>query len=331
MSSASYSLQTLRIDPEAELARISRTLREQLAQHLKRQGTVVAISGGIDSSTVAAICVRALGPERVYGLQLPERHSSAESTKLSGRLAEVLEIETHVQEITPVLEALGCYERQSEAVRRVIPEFGPDWKFKIVLPSLLEEGSLRLFSLIALSPEGEEIKRRLDTKAYLELIAATNFKQRVRKMLEYYHADRLNYAVCGTPNRLECDQGFFVKLGDGAADIKPIAHLYKSQVYQLAEYLGLPEKILRHRPTTDTYSLPQTQKEFYFSLDYERMDLCLYGKNHGLPEKEVAEAAGISVEQLRRVYADIDQKRRSTAYLQAPPLLIEEVPEIPGR
>ena len=128
--------------------------------------------------------------------------------------------------------------------------------------------------------------------AYLQIVAATNFKQRVRKMMEYYHADRLNYAVAGTPNRLEYDQGFFVKLGDGAADVKPIAHLYKTQVYALAEYLGVPEEIRRRPPTTDTFSLPQTQEEFYFALPYAKMDLCLYGHNHGVPAAEVAAAAG---------------------------------------
>jgi NAD+ synthase len=328
MSSSSFGPETLRIDPEAETVRITTSLRELLSRRLKRRGAIVALSGGIDSSTVAALCVRALGSERVFGLQLPERDSSGDSLSLSGLLAEALGIETHLQDISPVLETLGCYERQREAIRRIVPEFAPEWKFKLVLPDLLEEHSLRIFSLVAVSPEGEEIRRRLDSTAYLGLVAATNFKQRVRKMLEYYHADRLNYAVCGTPNRLECDQGFFVKLGDGAADVKPIAHLYKSQVYQLAGHLGVPEEILRRPPTTDTYSLPQSQEEFYFSLDYERMDLCLYGKNHGLPEHEVAEAAGISREQLKRVYADIDQKRRSTAYLHEPPLLIEEIPEI---
>ena len=164
--------------------------------------------------------------------------------------------------------------------------------------------------------------------AYLQMVAATNFKQRVRKMMEYYHADRLNYVVAGTPNRLEYDQGFFVKLGDGSADIKPIAHLYKTQVYALAEYLGVPEEIRRRPPTTDTFSLPQTQEEFYFALPYAKMDLCLYGRNNGVPAAEVAAAAGLTTEQVERVYKDIDQKRRTTAYLHARPQLVEPVAEI---
>ena len=166
--------------------------------------------------------------------------------------------------------------------------------------------------------------------AYLQMVAATNFKQRVRKMMEYYHADRLNYAVAGTPNRLEYDQGFFVKLGDGAADVKPIAHLYKTQVYALAEYVGVPEDIRRRPPTTDTFSLPQTQEEFYFALPYAKMDLCLYGHNHQVPAAEVATATGLTAEQVERVYKDIDQKRRTTRYLHARPLLVDAVSEVSG-
>jgi len=161
-------------------------------------------------------------------------------------------------------------------------------------------------------------------------VAATNFKQRVRKMLEYYHADRLNYLTTGTPNRLEYDQGFFVKLGDGAADIKLIAHLYKSRVYQLAEYLGVPGKVRKRSPTTDTYSLHQSQDEFYFSLPYEQMDLCLYGKNNGIPAAAVAELIGLSEEQVERVYKDIDVKRRSTLYLHSKPHLVTGIAEIQG-
>jgi NAD+ synthase len=164
--------------------------------------------------------------------------------------------------------------------------------------------------------------------AYLKLVAATNYKQRVRKLTEYFHADRLAYAVAGTPNRLEYDQGFFVKQGDGAADFKPIAHLYKTQVYALAEHLGIPEEIRARPPTTDTFSMPQTQEEFYFSLPYDRMDLCLYAHNHGITSAEVAPAVELTEEQVERVFDDIERKRAATRYLHARPLLIEPVPEI---
>jgi NAD+ synthase len=188
-----------------------------------------------------------------------------------------------------------------------------------------------LLSLVARSPEGEQKTVRLPLRAYQGIVAATNMMQRMCKQIEYYHADRLNYPVAGTPNRLEYDQGFFVKNGDCSADVKPIAHLYKSQVYQLAEYLGVPEEIRRRPPTTDTYSLPQTQEEFYFSLPYDRMDLSLYGLNHAVPAEEAAAAAQLTTEQAHRVWADIAAKRRATRYLHLPPLLIEKVEEVAGR
>ncbi|HMK39077.1 MAG TPA: NAD(+) synthase, partial [Bacteroidota bacterium] len=246
-----------------------------------------------------------------------------------GRLvARAFGIQTVTEDIAPLLDAAGCYARQREAIRSVVPEYGEGWKDKIVLPSLLGEERLNVPRLTVQSPSGETKTVRLPVHAYLSLIAATNFKQRTRKMLEYYHADRLNYAVCGTPNRLEYDQGFFVKNGDGSADFKPIAHLYKTQVYALARAMGVPEEICRRPPTTDTFSLAQTQEEFYFALPYDKMDLCLYAHNHTIPAAETAAVTGLSAEQVERVFRDIEAKRRATLPIQLPPLLVEKVAEI---
>lgn len=324
-STDSFSPDFLNMDYNKELEKISTAITTALRTQLKRQGLVVAISGGIDSSCVAGLCVRALGPKKVFGLLMPERDSSDQTRRLSRLLAEHLQIDFIEEDITPVLEAVGCYRRQQEAIQTVIPEYGPGYKSKIVLPSVIDTDSYRIFSVIAQAPDGKQIKRRLSPKAYLGIVAATNFKQRIRKMFEYYHADRLNYAVTGTPNRLEYDQGFFVKNGDGSADIKPIAHLYKTQVYQMARFLGLPDDICNRQPTTDTYSMPQSQEEFYFSLPYDKMDLCLYAKNNNIPLDQVAKAVGLTSEQVQRVFNDIDQKRSTTRYLHLKPILIEKI------
>lgn len=322
------SEELLAFDPAEEADRIGAEITTAISRTLKRQGAIVAISGGIDSSVSAALAVRALGAKRVIGLQMPERDSADETADLSQALADSLGIRTHFENITPILAATKCYERRDEAYRSVIPEYGDGWKAKIVLPSIVKSDELRFFTLVAQSPDGEIIRKRMNAPAYLQVVAATNFKQRTRKMLEYYYADQNNYAVIGTPNRLEFDQGFFVKLGDGAADVKPIAHLYKTQVYELAEYLGVPEEIRRRPPTTDTYSMPQSQEEFYFSLPYGEMDICLYGRNNGMPASEIADILGMNPEEIERVYHDIDQKRRTTSYLHAKPLLAGDVPEI---
>jgi NAD+ synthase len=253
---------------------------------------------------------------------MPEGESASDTLDLSRLAAEAAGVETVLEDVTGLLEAAGCYERRDAAIRTVMPEYGPGWKAKIVLPSLLGGSRYSLFSVVAESPEGERREARLTATAYREVVAATNFKQRVRKMLEYHHADRLDYAVVGTPNRLEYDQGFFVKNGDGAADVKPIAHLYKTQVYQLAEEVGVPAEIRERPPTTDTYALEQSQEEFYFSVPFDKLDLCLYALNEGLPAEAAAVATGLDAEIVERVYEDIERKRRAAAYLLAPPLLL---------
>ncbi len=325
---ASISADVLRIDAAAETERIVVGIRDIVFRQLKRRGAVVGVSGGIDSSVVAFLCARALGREHVVALFTPETECSPDSLRLGRLVAEKLGVRSVVEDISPVLKAARCYDRRDEAVRKVIPEYGDGYKCKIVLPSVHDPQRYALFSVVVRSPDGKTKWVRLSADAYLGIVAATNFKQRARKMIEYYYADLLQYAVAGTPNRLEYDQGFFVKNGDGAADLKPIAHLYKSQVYQLADHLGVPEEIRRRPPTTDTYPLEQSQEEFYFMLPLAKMDLCLYGKNNGMPAEDLSSATGLDTEQVQRVYDAIQAKRKAAQYLRAAPLLVGEVSEV---
>lgn len=320
-----FSKRVLELELEAEVGRISTWMKAEVMGTLKKRGVVVGLSGGIDSSVCAALAVRSLGKEKVFGLFMPERDSADESLELGQLLANSLGIKAVTENIASALQGAGCYARQEEAIRTVFPEYGPGWKSKLTLPSILESDRLNVFQLTVQSPAGETQTGRMPLQGYLQVVAATNFKQRVRKMVEYYHGDRLNYAVVGTPNRLEYDQGFFVKQGDGTADIKPIAHLYKTQVYALAETLGIPEEIRRRPPTTDTYSMPQTQEEFYFALPYDRMDLCLWAVNHDVSAEEVAPEVGLTAAQVERVFKDIHAKRRATRYGHLPPILVEPV------
>jgi NAD+ synthase len=310
----------LQCDLESERQHIHGRIRD-IVRGFRRRGCVVAISGGIDSSVCAALTVEALGAAKVFGLLLPERDSSGTSTARGRMLAEHLGISFKVHDIASTLDAIGCYTERDAAIQEVVPEFGEGWKQKIVICGGTE-GQFNYFNLVVQSPDGAISERRLPHSQYLRIVAATNYKQRIRKTIEYFHADRLNYAVIGTPNRLEYDQGFFVKNGDGSADLKPIAHLYKSQVYAMAKHLGLPPEICGAVPTTDTYSLPQGQDEFYFALPYQQMDLALWAFDHRVPAAELAESLGITEQRAAFVYGDIEAKRRATQYLAAPPALI---------
>lgn len=318
-----FSSDVLVLDCGQVVDRIIRTLAQAL-KTFKRRGFVVGVSGGIDSSVTLALCAEALGEDRVLALQMPERHSAADASLLSNLAINHCAVLKIRQDITPILEAAGFYRHYDDVVGALVSGYGPGWKSKIVLRNATTEPTLPYFSIVAQSPEGVFVKKRLDAKSYLEITAATNYKQRIRAMLEYYHADRLNFIVAGTPNRLEHDLGFFVKQGDGAADIKPIAHLYKSQVYQLAEYLGLPGEIRARAPTTDTYSLAQGQDEFFFSVSYEKMDLCLWGKVNGYGPDEVAPAVGLTPKAVTSIYRDIDSKKQAARYLHAAAVLVED-------
>jgi len=322
-SASSPFANLLRIDPARESDRIVAGIRDIVFHRLKRQGAVVGVSGGIDSSVVAFLCARALGPERVLALFTPEADSSPDSLRLGRIVAESLGVRSALEDISHILEAARCYERRDHAICLVVPEYGAGYKCKIVLPNLLDADRYAIFSVVVQAPGGQTRRVRLSAEAYLGIVAATNLKQRARKMMEYHYADLLQYAVAGTPNRLEYEQGFFVKNGDGAADFKPIAHLYKSQVFQLAAHLGVPDEIQRRPPTTDTYSLEQSQEEFYFALPLEKMDLCLYGKDNGIPPADLCAAVDLSMQQIERIYRMIDSRRKMAHYLHAAPLLLE--------
>ncbi|MBD3169881.1 MAG: NAD(+) synthase [candidate division Zixibacteria bacterium] len=319
-----FTKDSLKIDCEKETIRLVEFMRETVIHSFKRGGAVVGISGGIDSSVVAALSARAFGPDKVIGISMPEKESSEVSSPLAEELADKLGITYMIEDITPVLEGAQTYKKRDNAIRELIPEYRDNWKCKIVLPqNLLEKGGLNFFSVVVESPDGQSISKRLPLKNYLAIVAASNYKQRTRMMTLYYLAERNNYAVMGTGNKNEHDQGFFVKYGDGGADIKPIAHLYKTQVFQLGEYLGVPKGILERTPTTDTYSAEVTQEEFFFRLDFETMDLLWYALENNIPAEKAAEVLNISTEQVQRAWRDITQKYRGTEYLRANPVELE--------
>jgi NAD+ synthase len=320
-----FNYNSINIDPESEVQRITFEIKEALKGRLKKRGAIVGISGGIDSSVVLALAVKALGADKVIGVMMPEKDSTSDSLLLATILAEKFGVATYLEELSGALAGFGCYEKRDEAVRRIFPNFDSSWKMKIVLPKGGDEVKrLNLFNINVVAPDGSEFTERLPLKEYLQIVAASNFKQRSRMTMLYYHAESNNYAVLGTGNKNEHEMGFFVKYGDGGADIKPIAHLLKTQVYQLAEYLEVPDEIRSRIPTTDTYSAGQTQEEFFFQVPFDSMDRVWYAMERNVSAEETASALKLTVKQVEAIQENIRQKIRGTEYLRIEPIEIEQ-------
>ena len=316
----------LDIDADDETTRIVNAMRRAVRQ-FRKQGVVLGISGGVDSAVVLALCVRAFGPERVTALMLPEKDSDPESERLARALAEKFGVTPLREEITPMLDGFGCYPRRDEAIRRLFPNYAASrgWKMKITLPNdLLEGDTLNVFSATVISPDGVIETQPLPAREFLQVVAASNFKQRTRMAMLYYHAELRNYAVIGTANKNEHEQGFFVKHGDAGVDFNAIVHLYKTQVYQLAAHLDVPDEIQKRPPTSDTYSAPSTQEEFFFRLPFETMDLLWFAQENGFTPEDVAPVMKLTPLQVSRAFADFQRKRRTTEFLRTHALSVDD-------
>ena len=316
-----FSQDSIKIDPALETEKIVSRLRSELIQKLHKKGAVIGISGGLDSSVVLALCVRALSSDKILALMLPEKDSSPDSLKLAQILAEKFNVKYVVEEISDSLTALGCYRRRDNAVKKVFPEYNESYKMKITIPKdNTSKGLINFFNLSIITPTGEEKIKRLPISEYLQIVAASNLRQRCRMNMLYYHAKENNYCVVGTGNKNEYKQGFFVKNGDSGVDIMPIGHLFKSQVYQLAEYLGIPDEILKRTPTSDTYSAEQTQEEFFFNVPFKILDPVWLGMEMEVPAEVIAETLGLDTAYVNNVIHDIKSKTRTTEYLRYSPI-----------
>ena len=321
----SFERTSLDLDAGQEADRLVEFIKRVVRQS-HRRGAVVGISGGIDSAVVLALAVRAFGPPGVVAVMMPDKDSDPLSETYARELAARFEVEPLLENITPALTGFACYARRDAAIRRVFPDYDADrgWKAKIVLPQdLLEGGTLNVFSVTVVAPDGRTENRPLPPREMLEIVAATNLKQRTRMATLYFHAEARQFAVIGTANRNEYAQGFFVKYGDGGADLQPIAHLYKTQVYQLARYLGVPESIQARTPTTDTYSAACDQQEFFFRLPFATLDLLWFALDHGVPAAETAAVMGLTEVEVQRGFDDIRRKVRTTEFLRMQPPIPE--------
>jgi len=307
---------------ELVVDKICSKLKVDVYHVLRRKGGVVGISGGIDSSVTLALAVRAFGAENLLGIMLPEKDSSPESRILAQKLANKFGVKTIVEDISPALQGFQCYSRRDDAVKQVIPDYNPETdKMKIGIPvEIIEKNLPPVFHVTVVYANGSLQSKRLPINEYLQIVAASNFKQRCRMSMLYYHAEVLHFAVLGTPNKHEVEQGFFVKYGDGGADVMPIGGLYKTQVYQIARYLGIPEEIICRTPTTDTYSAEQTQEEFFYQLPFEDMDLLWYGWENGYLAQEVAHTLNITEDLVNKNFKNFERKQKTSEYLRMSPI-----------
>jgi NAD+ synthase len=321
-----FSINSILIDPEREAENIIEKIKFAVPQVLKKRGAVIGVSGGVDSSACLALTVKALGSEKVLALLLPERESSEENIPLVEKLLEKYKVESIVEDLTGALEGIGCYRRRDEAVKNIFPEYDSSYKMKIILPQPSRtDNKLNLFYLEIISPSGKVKRTRLPLKEYLQIVAASNFKQRTRMSMLYHYAELNNYAVIGTANKNEYEQGFFVKFGDSGSDIKPICHLFKTQVYQLAGYLNIPGEIINRRPTSDTYSAEQTQEEFFFKLPFDILDRIWFGWEKNIPVEQIARTLSLNEELVQNVIKDTIRKKNTTEYLRKEPLNINSI------
>jgi NAD+ synthase len=315
-----FSKNVLDIDPAKATDKIVDMIRTSVTDFFNRKGIVIGLSGGLDSAVSAALSVRALGPDKVFGLLLPENDSNPVSREYGAKQAEKLGIEYKEVNISPYLEAFGVYEKRDAVVRKLFPGVPEPFRFRLVLPqNLLDADRINAYSIELLLEDGTVKKKRLPLKDYLELMAANDIKQRTRMIQLYYEAERRHYIVCGTTNMSEAMQGFFVKFGDGGVDIEPIANLYKKQVYDLGRYLGVIDEILERAPSPDTYSYVVSDEDFYFCMPYDVLDYILYGVVNDVPKEEVAAALGLSVEQIGRAWKDLARKLEATRHLREMP------------
>jgi len=322
----SFDKKVLEIDCAAEAKRISDFMKKTVLKDYRRRGVVVGISGGIDSALITTLSVKTFGKERVLGLILPEKESSSESEVLARQLADWLGIKTETVPITPILQSLDVYQRREAIVKKYFPKFEGGWKYKIAISKdFFEKEGLNFFHLIAVDNEGVTQKERLSLNDYLEMVAATEMKQRTRMIILYFYAEKSNYIVAGTTSKSELLQGFFVKYGDGGVDMEPISHLYKMQVFQMSEFLGVPQSIIKRTPSPDTWSAGVSDEEFYFRVPYDLLDLLLYAHEQEIPLEDVSEVLDMVPEKILRFYKDFDSKNKTTWHLRVmPPNLIDQ-------
>ncbi len=315
-----FSLEALKIDAALESEKAAQFVVEHTRDKLRRRGVVVGLSGGIDSAVMASLAVKAMGKENVFGLIMPEKESNPVSSSYAEAHAQELGIETKKVDLTTAVDAVGSYKERDDFIASLVPAYTPECKYNIRLPTdLLERSALNFYTLCVELPDGSLEKKRLDPKAFRALTAFANIKIRSRMIRLYFEAESRNMIVAGTTNRTEFLLGDFCKFGDGGTDLEPLSHLYKDQIYQIADFLSVTSEIKERTPSPDTFSLPVSDQEFFFRIPFDKLDLLLYAWEHDVSPAETASVIDLDEEAVQRAFADFSSKYRATEHLRELP------------
>jgi len=303
---------------EKTINSIENFVKDEISKKFQKQGAIIGISGGIDSAVMAAICAKSIGSEQILGLIMPEKESDSTSQIFAKRLAEKFQIETKVIDITSILESFEVYKIKEQIVKEKFPDFNNNCKYRVAVPSKFSS-SIGIPFLEILDNENKKHQFKISLSEFLTLTAASSIKHRVRMTMLYYYAEKNNFCVVGTTNKSEFLQGYFVKYGDGGTDIEPLTNLYKSQIYQIGQFLEIPHEILNNDPSPDIWSFSTSDEEFFYSVPYHIVDLILYARENNISKSEIQKISNLSLEQIENLIRFQNQKQIKSQHMREIP------------
>jgi NAD+ synthase len=308
---------------ETKINEVTKFIKNEVFEIYQKKGIVIGLSGGIDSAITAALSTKSIGSEKILGLILPEKESDVNSKNLALQIAEKYNIDTETIDITNILESFGVYENKEKIVKEKFPNYNEKCKYRVVVPSKLEN-NIGMPFLEILDDENILHKLKISSFDFLNLTAATSIKHRVRMTMLYNYAEKNNFTVVGTTNKTEYLQGYFVKYGDGGSDIEPLVHLYKTQIYQIANFLKLPEEIINQDASPDVWSFKTSDEEFFYAVPYNIVDLILYGREKNLSINEIIKFSNLESEKIEKLIQFQNQKQNKSQTMREKPHSIDE-------
>jgi NAD+ synthase len=283
MAAIRLSTSVFAIDARQYASIIKKFIAEKMKE-LGRSGIVVPISGGLDSSVVASLCVMAVGNRNVTGLLLPEKQGNPDADKYAKLLARHLKIKTHTIDISRPLAGHGAYDF-------ILSRF-PGRKIKGRLVQWFKGSENYLLDFY------KGTKKAIVRKG----VASFFIKQRVRLVSVYKFAEERNLLVCGSAHKSEDLVGLYVKFGvDDAADVMPLKNLYRTQILALAEYCAIPKEIVSRTPNPDVIPGVTDKYQDIIGVEAGTVDLVLFGIENKMNARAIARDAGITEKKVKEI------------------------------